>query len=178
MHCKFCGRDASDGLRWARYRAFEGLLSLSDPDPSSIFYACPQCLSRRLDQRFVFSQPDRNFWGWADPQDTKPPPRSRKAEAKSSPKAKAPATLVYLVEAGGLYKIGVTNNMRARLKSIQTGNPHKATVVRCIEHPLPRSLETELHQQFSGCRMEGEWFRLDSEAVRVCESIMLSQIFA
>lgn len=53
-------------------------------------------------------------------------------------------------------KIGVTGNVRSRLKAIQTGSPVPLKVLWW--HPANRELESQLHEEFRYCRLEGEWF--------------------
>lgn len=56
------------------------------------------------------------------------------------------------------YKIGVTNNLDKRLKSIRTGNPNKVNYIYTELNKDAYKLERWLHAQFSKKRLEGEWF--------------------
>lgn len=58
-------------------------------------------------------------------------------------------------------KIGITNNIEKRLKSIRTGNPNKVELEHIEEIPNHiniRDFENWLHSIFGNNRMEGEWF--------------------
>lgn len=58
-------------------------------------------------------------------------------------------------------KIGITNDIDKRLKSIRTGNPEKVELMFLEELPKEikvRDLENWLHSVFGFYRMEGEWF--------------------
>lgn len=78
---------------------------------------------------------------------------------------------VYVMEAGGMFKIGVTTNVRKRRKQIQTGNPHQVKVVWTREFDNAVIVEITLHKLLRKHRMVGEWFNCSSaeidEAVRM-----------
>lgn len=66
---------------------------------------------------------------------------------------------VYFIQAvnGGPIKIGFTaEDVRARCKQLQTGNPYELKVLAWCH--APQSKEKELHKQFASARLEGEWF--------------------
>lgn len=70
--------------------------------------------------------------------------------------------LVYIIKSGKYYKIGMTRgNLDTRLKSIQTGSPYKIEIIHTIKTASPEKLEAELHRQFKGKRLSGEWFDLN-----------------
>lgn len=69
-------------------------------------------------------------------------------------------SLVYVFRAVGTsrYKLGVTTNLRERLRAVQTGCPYRVVVVGTC--PGERSLEAALHSRFAAHRRQGEWFML------------------
>lgn len=70
--------------------------------------------------------------------------------------------MIYFIKAGKKHvKIGFSKDPIERLKSLQTGNPHKLEIVTTI----PGSYETEkaLHNYFSRNKREGEWFHITGE---------------
>jgi len=70
---------------------------------------------------------------------------------------------VYVVHAVGTHfiKIGVTNNMTHRLKTLQTASPYKLEIVCCFQNPVGiGNLETMLHTAFAKYRHRGEWFEV------------------
>lgn len=69
--------------------------------------------------------------------------------------------MIYFVECGGLVKIGKATDVRARLSSMQTGNPEPMTLLG--EVPGGRADESDLHQRFRSFRVRGEWFRYSGE---------------
>ena len=78
--------------------------------------------------------------------------------------------LVYVIQMGdtNYYKIGITNNLNNRLRSLQTGNPLPLHAIATIQlncqgytrtpEWLTRQLEKELHEYFCYCQAVGEWF--------------------
>lgn len=56
----------------------------------------------------------------------------------------------------GIAKIGITGNVKSRLRTIQTGSPVPVAVRWW--HPGDYDLERQLHQEFAEYRMHGEWF--------------------
>lgn len=72
--------------------------------------------------------------------------------------------LLYLVDAGGLYKIGISQDINKRLKSLQTGSPH---TVRCVAYyhtdESAMTIERKLHKLFDKYRLSGEWFNFEDK---------------
>jgi len=72
---------------------------------------------------------------------------------------------VYIVQAGECVKIGVSNNVKKRMRQIQTSNPEKLYLILLLNMPSrPRAekLEEYLHDKFSNYRCTGgrEWFKV------------------
>lgn len=63
---------------------------------------------------------------------------------------------VYLLESGGKYKIGYSNNIESRVRTFNTASPipHKVVAVA----PGGKQLEESLHTQLKRYRVFGEWF--------------------
>ena len=72
---------------------------------------------------------------------------------------------VYLINAIGTqkYKIGTTKDIDARLKSLQTGSPHKLVTVKCISGG--HLLENRIHRHYCDYRAGGEWFSFDDSTL-------------
>lgn len=79
---------------------------------------------------------------------------------------------VYLMRAGkSHYKIGVTKDLKSRVKAIQAGNPEPVYLVSSKLVDLPYSIETELHQRLTDLAAGGgrEWFTLkDQDVIELC----------
>ena len=72
--------------------------------------------------------------------------------------------VVYFIRAGvkGRIKIGQTENLERRFKSLQTASSVMLKLLGCIDDP-ERSLEKELHLKFAEWRHHGEWFDPNAE---------------
>jgi len=84
---------------------------------------------------------------------------------------------IYLLQLEGtdLYKIGFTkNNPLKRIKSLQTGCPHKIILVNQYETKMAPTIESILHRSMKskkyiaedGLTLLGEWFKLESSDVK------------
>lgn len=72
---------------------------------------------------------------------------------------------VYVVESGGLYKIGVAGSIKTRLQGL---NAQSAIPVRLVgyvdsEYHTAKALEETLHAQYAANRHHGEWFAITRE---------------
>ena len=69
---------------------------------------------------------------------------------------------VYFIRDGmGNVKIGVAKDPLKRKKMLQTANPNKLEIFYIMNVPKywdARVIENELHDMFSDCRKNGEWF--------------------
>ena len=66
----------------------------------------------------------------------------------------------YLIYDGTYYKIGKSVSPDRRIKEIRSHNPQAELI-----HTIPADVETELHRKYSECRVENEWYNLQSEQV-------------
>lgn len=72
-------------------------------------------------------------------------------------KAGAGSSIVYFARCGDLIKIGTTSkDVRKRIQSLQTGNPHPVVLLGIIVGTL--DTEHALHRRFEPYRKRGEWF--------------------
>ncbi len=83
---------------------------------------------------------------------------------------------VYILECRGLYKIGRTNNLEERLKSLQTSNPFDIQVMHLIFTRDTVQVEEALHLIFAGNRTQGEWFNLGLRGVAQIKSMSVQDI--
>jgi hypothetical protein len=69
---------------------------------------------------------------------------------------------VYCVECNetGVIKIGVSNNPRSRLETIQTHYPYYLSISFVIKHRslTAYKLEKQIHEELKGYKLRGEWF--------------------
>ena len=68
-----------------------------------------------------------------------------------------------------VFKIGITkNNPHLRVKTLQTGNPNKLSLLGSYQSDNFRKIENWLHRLYASCRTEAknEWFRLSVSQVK------------
>lgn len=76
-------------------------------------------------------------------------------------KLKTKNCYVYCLFSNGFVKVGITNNVDKRIKSLQTGCPTKITVFAIKKkqsRKLAKQLESEIHTELRAFRVMGEWF--------------------
>ena len=80
---------------------------------------------------------------------------------------------VYFIQQGnsGPIKIGFTrDNLYARVKRLQTGNPLPLKLLAIIDGSDIKT-EVSLHSRFSSCRLNGEWFAPTEELLNFINEI-------
>lgn len=72
---------------------------------------------------------------------------------------------VYLISDTEDYKVGVSNNVEKRIKTLQTGNKKRLDVIVKFETNTPYKLEHWLHRTYQPYKNNrlGEWFSLPDE---------------
>ena len=90
---------------------------------------------------------------------------------KLSKKGEGRPVFVYVIRMScsvGFVKIGISNDVKRRVASIQTSNPYNLEVVRLwgpFSHEYARRLEQRLHSAFDDRGGRGEWFSVDPEEI-------------
>lgn len=79
--------------------------------------------------------------------------------------------LTYFIRARGMgdIKIGKSNQVRVRVRSLFTGASRGLDLIAC--YPAPMAHEKELHEEFEHLRLCGEWFRPGAELLTHLELI-------
>jgi hypothetical protein len=67
---------------------------------------------------------------------------------------------VYLVECGGLYRIGRCVQNGPRTGEVRLSLPRKAGLVHCIRTDDPPGIEAYWHRRFADRRVDRDWFLL------------------
>ena len=75
------------------------------------------------------------------------------------------ADKLYILECKGMYKIGIANDIDARIKTLQTGNPFVITCIYSKKLDDPMSLEKYLHSTYKDNNIMLEWFNFDSKTL-------------
>jgi hypothetical protein len=93
---------------------------------------------------------------------------------KKIKEVKQPKQKLYLLKIPELnvYKIGLSENPRKRVKQLQTGSPYKLEIIKVITTQHPSKLEKNLHYRFSHFKIDeniynltGEWFNIPIQDV-------------
>ena len=80
---------------------------------------------------------------------------------------------IYIITFDDLhYKIGVTDKIEDRIKSIQTGSPYKLKVKILSNIKFAFEVENFMHLYFHHQNTYGEWYRLDDENIRIANNII------
>ncbi len=75
---------------------------------------------------------------------------------------------VFICEDSKDLKIGVTNDIAARLKNVQTGNPRKVSVFYYQERNDAYKVESKVKKHFKKYQTNGEWFEnIHPEKVKI-----------
>ncbi len=92
------------------------------------------------------------------------------AEEVAAPKKE----FVYLVHDGtGAFKIGRTNDLKRRIwDQMQPAYPRKLELIYSIITDKAKELEAYWHERFRDKRMNGEWFALTEEDIRLFKGIV------
>lgn len=72
---------------------------------------------------------------------------------------------IYVVQVGDAYKVGVTGNIRRRVKEFQTSNSQEVFVIRQQEFDNAIRIAARLHFLLRVHRISGEWFRCSIEDI-------------
>lgn len=83
---------------------------------------------------------------------------------------------VYLVygmsgERKGLYKIGKSVNPQSRFGSLRREYSTEVSCACLVWSDYHSALEARLHGKYTTCRVDGEWFNLDQDAVVYIKSL-------
>lgn len=75
----------------------------------------------------------------------------------------SPKSWVYFIKSGPFVKIGVSDNVQARLESLQTASPYKLSVIAkigCVDRRSAFDTEKKIHSLIKTFRVNGEWFHM------------------
>lgn len=72
---------------------------------------------------------------------------------------------VYFIQCGEYVKIGLSADVDARLKALQTSTPYPLALIKKFAVPDPAQAEARLHVYFEDRRHAGEWFALTPDEI-------------
>lgn len=82
---------------------------------------------------------------------------------------------VYLLQSGPFYKIGVSTNVKRRVRELSTLPPFNINVICTIPSENRYELEGNLHTRFSDKHINGEWFELEPSDVAYIKGLANEQ---
>ena len=82
---------------------------------------------------------------------------------------------LYLLEAGGQYKIGHARNVDRRIRALKAGCPFPLKKIYAFRLNDARGEERILHKHFANKVLHGEWFRLDPDDLRFIHDTYAAQ---
>lgn len=82
---------------------------------------------------------------------------------------------IYAIGTDTKTKIGISQDVNARLATIQTGNPETLRIHYAFKIDKSRAakLESHIHKEYNHHKIRGEWFNLDE-----CEAVKILSYFA
>lgn len=63
------------------------------------------------------------------------------------------------------YKIGITNDIDKRLKTLKTGNNNELEVIFLFQSEYASKVESKIHFLYKNKRVKGEWFLFNDEEI-------------
>ncbi len=67
---------------------------------------------------------------------------------------------IYIVKTNEFYKIGRTNNIKRRIKELESLNPFDVELILYQKKLYSKTVEAFLHAEFRDKNIKGEWFKL------------------
>lgn len=67
---------------------------------------------------------------------------------------------IYVMECQGFYKVGITENVRHRVSTVQTASPFPVTLVASWRSADAKREEKRIHSLLHRYHERGEWFKL------------------
>jgi len=81
---------------------------------------------------------------------------------------------LYFIQCGDLVKIGVSNDVENRIKTLQPGSPGKMTLIKSIKKS--GHLESYCHKKLLHLKVYGEWFLLTDEVYKLINKLSTVKI--
>lgn len=78
---------------------------------------------------------------------------------------------LYIIKCNEFHKIGIANDVEARLAQLSTGNPYQLTVEAIYAFDNAEVVERSIHQKYKKSRQRGEWFSLEINDLRDIDTI-------
>ena len=118
-----------------------------------------QCKKFSIDELVKWREFEDEFY---DDFCTPPQARSYDVNAEKKPTLKY-IYFIRMVNDGTFYKIGITNNIKKRLETLQTASPVPLEVVFKYRTFHAESIEGKLHSYYGKFNTSGEWFKIPDD---------------
>lgn len=82
---------------------------------------------------------------------------------------------LYIISDGDNIKIGVSENVRARISTMQVNNANKLTLLyqlNCGSNEYAYKLEAILHKRYAKTKVSGEWFKISPALIKMDLDLM------
>lgn len=100
------------------------------------------------------------------PEPAKPPAPTPIIETRARPRK---STRVYFIRAGEFIKIGIARDPQQRLRTLQTAQAERLTLLFDVAGGVER--EGRYHTKFNHLWVHGEWFKADPELLMFIEEL-------
>lgn len=74
---------------------------------------------------------------------------------------------IYVIASGPYMKIGITRDLKKRIKGVECHNPHEVRLIcyRRVPAHYARRAEMQIHAELAAHQHRGEWFTADLETI-------------
>jgi hypothetical protein len=84
---------------------------------------------------------------------------------------------LYILKCLDRYKIGISENLYARISTLNTANAFGLDVINILNIKNPLALEKKLHQILKNKKINGrEWFLLDSNDINILSTLTIESL--
>jgi len=83
--------------------------------------------------------------------------------------------LLYIFKCKNNYKIGITYNIKARIRNLQVGNPYLISEMYAFKVKHPKAIEALINDEFKNKKLLGEWFELSENDILTILNIIKSK---
>jgi Meiotically up-regulated gene 113 len=161
-----------DDRRSMRSPAPRDRKQITDYDAITIKEAVEWIFEGAITVKYLKGEVGLSLGGWRMPDGTALTTVRDARIFRSSMRFISPAPIeiegIYVIGYHRVVKIGMSNNVKQRISSIQTSIPHKLTTYGVLAGQLTQ--EQAIHRRFKKHRLNGEWFRKAGDLAAWIES--------
>lgn len=71
----------------------------------------------------------------------------------------------------GFIKVGVSDNIKRRIRSLQCGSPFKFNVRKIFHVPNAYKIEKAIQKELNDFKVLGEWFLMNNESLKIIATL-------